>query len=83
MQPNQLINITPDLLAKIVKSKILIENGANVINKNLPDLDTLIKTAIAALNDSTKKRINFKAIATGGGLLLLMIAGLFFLTKKS
>jgi hypothetical protein len=83
LQPNQLINITPDLLAKIVKSKILIENGANVINKNLPDLDTLIKTAIEALNDSTKKRINFKTIATGSGLLLLMIAGLFFLTKKS
>ena len=82
LQPNQTINVTPDIISKIVKSKILIENGANVINKNLPDLDFLIKNAIAALNDTTKKRINFKAVATGGGLLILMIAGLFFLIKK-
>jgi hypothetical protein len=82
LQPNQTINITPDILSKIVKSKILIENGANVINKNLPDLDTLIKTAVADLNETTKKRINFKAVAAGGGLLFIMLAGLFFLSKK-
>lgn len=76
------IKLTPDLLSKIVKSKILIENGTNAVNKVLPNLDSLIIEAIQTLNAATKSRINFKKVATGAGAILALIAVFFLINKR-
>jgi hypothetical protein len=82
LQPNEPIKLNPDTLAKIVRAKILIENGTAIINKLIPDLDTLIKQALADLNEATKKRINWKKAGAGAGLLLAAFIAFFFIVKK-
>lgn len=82
LTPNEPIKLTPSLLQKIVKAKILIENGTATVNKLLPNIDQLINTAIADLNEATKKRINWKKAAGGAGLLLAAFVAFFFIIKK-
>jgi len=83
LNPDAEIKLNPELLSKIIKAKIFIENGTAVVNKNLPNLDSLIKQAIELLNPATKKRINWVKVASGGGLIIALIAMLFFLNKKN
>jgi hypothetical protein len=83
INPNQELKLDPVILGKIVKAKILIENGANTINKYLPNLDNLITEAIDLLNPATKKRINWVKSSLGFGAVIAIFAMLFFLTKKS
>jgi hypothetical protein len=82
INPNTEIKLNPEILSKIIKAKIFIENGATVVNKYLPNLDTLINEALQQLNPATKKRINFVKVASGASLIIAILAGIFFLTKK-
>ena len=82
INPDAELKLNPELLTKIIKAKIFIENGTAVVNQYLPNLDDLIKQAIELLNPSTKKRINWVKVASGGGLIIAIIAMLFFLNKK-